>query len=42
MRLTDDIPGLSERQIWILLRISIGGKDLEPEQYKAEVALESH
>ena len=38
MRLTDDIPGLFEAPDMDSLRISIGGKDLEPEQYKAEVS----
>ena len=38
MRLTDDIPGLFDAPEMDSLRISIGGKDLEPEQYKAEVS----
>ena len=38
MRLTDDIPGLFDAPEMDSLRISIGDKELEPEQYKAEVS----
>ena len=38
MRITDDVPGLFEAPDLESMRISIGGKELEPEQYKAEVS----
>jgi uncharacterized repeat protein (TIGR01451 family) len=38
MRITDDIPGLFEAPDLESMRISIGGKELEPEQFKAEVS----
>jgi uncharacterized repeat protein (TIGR01451 family) len=38
MRITDDIPGLFEAPDLESMRISIAGKELEPEQYKAEVS----
>jgi uncharacterized repeat protein (TIGR01451 family) len=38
MRITDDIPGLFQAPDLESMRISIAGKELEPEQYKAEVS----
>ena len=38
MRITDDIPGLFEAPDLESMRISIAGKELEPDQYKAEVS----
>jgi len=38
MRITDDVPGLFDAPDLESMRISIGGKELEPEQYKAEVS----
>ena len=38
MRVTDDVPGLFEAPDLESMKISIGGKELDPEQYKAEVS----
>jgi len=38
MRITDDVPGLFDAPDLESLKISLGGKELEPEQYKAEVS----
>ena len=38
MRITDDVPGLFDAPDLESMKISIGGKELEPEQYKAEVS----
>ncbi|MDP6326065.1 MAG: hypothetical protein QGI36_03115 [Candidatus Thalassarchaeaceae archaeon] len=38
MRITDDVPGLFEAPDLETMRISIGGKELEAEQFKAEVS----
>ena len=38
MRITDDIPGLFEAPDLESMRISVAGKDLEADQYKAEIS----
>ncbi|MAV43143.1 MAG: hypothetical protein CMA30_01535 [Euryarchaeota archaeon] len=38
MRITDDVPGLFDAPDLETMKISIGGNELEPEQYKAEVS----
>ena len=38
MRITDDVPGLFEAPDLESMNISVAGKDLDPEQYKAEIS----
>ena len=38
MRITDDIPGLFEAPDLESMKISVAGKELDPEQYKAEIS----